>query len=298
MSFASAPTRLPSNFLAIAVAAVVACGGYLLFSARYGEPVRKANAAAASYEALQQRLPETVTQTVRQTVADLPDLEARVSDAVGQRVAGMDQIIAALNDRIRVLESEVAALKSRPVGIGSTPIVAVPPSPSSSAPNPGTETVTTSPDIVMPTQPAAVPAQTPAATLPTGILARATQGDLQVDLLSIRVADGRLVGDITVTRTAPGDGGLELPPSGRNARVVTTSGVELSRFEIAPPAGRWTHQMRTTLISQTPMQYQFSYRGELPVVPFVCRRLEFTLYGGQGSRVPLLFQFNNIAVTQ
>ncbi|MBX3360116.1 MAG: hypothetical protein KF705_01550 [Phycisphaeraceae bacterium] len=237
-------------------------------------------------------MPETVSASVRQTVRDLPDLEAKVDAAVAKRVAGMDQLLTAMSDRVRILESEVELLRMRGVGSPATPtFVPAQPNPSAQTgtiqPGTGTDSSSFVPQAT-PLNPESVP----------GILARSRQADLQVDLHAIRVVDKRLVADVSITRVMAGDGAFEVPPSGRDARVITASGVELSRFNIAAPGERPRHQMKATLISQSPMRYEISFEGAIPAIPFVCRRIEFTFYGEKGNREPLLFRFENIAVTQ
>lgn len=126
MAWNQAPDDLPAHAVSILVAIIASCIGYVLFSQRYGEPIREMKAAVARLEhgAVKAEPQPWATQPAQATMAGPAmtdqELADRIESVVADRFNGNQQLIADLNGRIRELEKRVAAAESRPVPSNSS----------------------------------------------------------------------------------------------------------------------------------------------------------------------------------
>ena len=111
MSFAEPPHRMPVILIPIIFASAIACGGYMLFSVRYGEPIRQAEEAVTGMERLERNLPGMVTDAVEESNRSAT---AGLEGVLGERLAETEVARDSFARRIAELEAEVARLRSRP----------------------------------------------------------------------------------------------------------------------------------------------------------------------------------------
>lgn len=269
---------VPANLLAIVVSAGIAIGGYVLFSTRYGKPIREANAAAAKVSAVYGSIPGHVEAAVRERLKSVEQVEQRVESLQKERTS----LDANAAQRIARLESEVAMLRgliqssgvqARGYPLPTAPAVApAPASGSLAGPAPSgdaTMSNTGTANAAPPTDPIA--AETP-------VYVDAGSG-LRIDLQSARVTDGELVLEVTILKYTPGDGYYSIRGGqGDDTKAVTADGAELRRFVAQRPDARYGSSVSGELISGTPIRLLLTFKGDPPQLPFLCRRAQFVVY--------------------
>lgn len=292
MSFAEPPNRMPIILIPIIFASAIACGGYMLFSVRYGKPIRQAEEAVAGMERLERSLPGMVADAVEESNRSAA---AGLEGVLGERLAETEAARDSFARRIAELEAEVARLRiaAQRGGFSGSPPVA-------STPGPGTRTE--SPSVPAESDGAASPTATapPPSRQPYTLaepMAVSEKGDLQISLLSATRYDKQVVFEISVVKLTAGDGYFATTRFVSNKhRLVTADGLEFDQMRIGRPGGADALSTAVDLISGTPMRLVLYYRGDIPAAPFLARRVEFTAYEDRGTDFPLQFQFDDILI--
>jgi len=294
MSFAEPPRRMPIILIPIIFASVIACGGYMLFSVRYGKPIRQAEEAVAGMERLERSLPRMVTDAVKESNRSAT---AGLEGILGERLAETEAARDSFARRIAELEAEVARLRievqrddfSRSPAITSTPALETPTESESPAVPAGSDGVASPAATVPPTSRQPYTLAEP--------LAVSQKGDLQISLLSATRYDKQVVFEISVVKLTAGDGYFATTNFSSNKhRLVTADGLEFAQMRIGRPGGAAALRTAVDLISGSPMRLVLYYRGDIPAAPFLARRIEFTAYEDRGTDFPLQFQFDDILI--
>jgi len=295
MSFAEPPNRMPIILIPIIFASAIACGGYMLFSVRYGKPIRQAEEAVAGMERLERSLPGMVADAVEESNRSAT---AGLEGVLGERLAETEVARDSFARRIAELEAEVARLRimaqqggfSRSSGGAAEPAYREQREPLSPG-VPGDSEVTSSPALTE-----APPASQQPYTLAEP-LAVSEKGDLRISILSARTTGNRIMIEISVVKLTAGDGYFAVTNSRYNKhRLVTGDGIELDVMNIGRPGGSYSRSHSVELIPASPMRLVLLYEGEIPDAPFLARRIELTAYEDRGTDFPLQFQFDNVVI--
>tara|TARA_R110000744_G_scaffold355384_1_gene461902 strand:- start:5143 stop:6036 length:894 start_codon:yes stop_codon:yes gene_type:complete len=296
MSLNEAPRKLPTNFIAIACSVLIACGGYMLFSVRYGKPVREANKTATKMSNMERELPGMIQDSVSDAYEKTT---AGVSGELGAMLAESEASRESLSRRVVQLEQEIASMRValQQLAAGSPAQVrGAGTSPQQSPSSMGTN------DSSVPSNASGTAIQQPG-TVPTvninQPLATVEKGELRIDVLSARVAGKQVLIEITVTKLTAGDGYFAITSSIKDKhRLVTADGDVIDNLYVGSSPGKLGGGARSVdLISGAPMRYYLAYKGSSPAAPFLARRIEFTAYEDRGRDIPLQFQFDNVAVS-
>ena len=277
MAWNQAPEDLPANAVSILIAIIASCIGYVLFSQRYGEPIRETKAAIARLErgAVKAPAPPSAPESVPAMTDQ--ELAERIELVVADRFNGNQQLIADLNGRIRELEMRVAAAESRPVpSNSSTPIYADGPTHAPAA------------------EPAPTPSGPPRARLVD------IHDNVRIELSNPRMMGSRVGFDMAITKLGTTDGYFKAQGTGINdANIITSDGIQLYNMRLSRPDGTRLGMPATNLIAGTPMRFVAVFeKGTAPELPFVCRRVTIIGYSAPRSREPLRFTFEHIPVTR
>ncbi|PCI10963.1 hypothetical protein COB72_02270 [bacterium] len=288
--------KLPTNFIAIAASVLIAGSGYMLFSVRYGEPIRKGNRTASQMKSLERDLPGMVKESVDSAYEKTT---AGVSGELGARLAESEASRDSLTRRVVQLEQEIANLRvSLQQLAAGTPIANSIQPAASNAAIPSTQSGTPGSTI-----PSVSPVVNPPAAFPQiGInspLSSVQMGDIRIDILSAKVAGKQTMIEMLVTKTTAGEGYFSITNSIQSIRrMVTADGLEFDSLFVGRPGGSNSSSIKVELISGTAMRLVLYYKGQMPAAPFLARRIEFTAYEDRPRKIPLQFQFDNIAVTK
>lgn len=295
MSFAEPPRRMPVVLIPIIFASVIACGGYMLFSVRYGKPIRQAEEAVAGMKSLERNLPAMVANAVEESNRSAT---AGLEGVLGERLAETEVARDSFARRIAELEAEVARLRIMAQQGGNS-------RPAGAAPNPGSIAQGAPPSAGVATGSNGAPdpveiGASPPSRQPYTLaepLAVSQKGDLQISLLSAKTSGKQVVVEISVAKLTAGDGYFAVISSRQNKhRVVTGDGLEVDVMNIGRPGGSQSFSHAVDLISGAPMRLVLYYKGQVPDAPFLARRIELTAYEDREKDFPLQFQFDNIMI--
>ena len=186
--------KLPTNFIAIAASVLIAGSGYMLFSVRYGKPIREANRTASRMDSLERDLPGMIKVSLDSEVSDI---SSGIRSEFGSRLARVEATNESLNGKVILLEQEIANLRlmiqqgtvGMPLAANNQPAAAV-----SSGTQTGTQGTTVSAGSSDVNQPVSQPSDA------NKYLGTAQQGDIRVNIVSARVAGSQVVVEILVTK--------------------------------------------------------------------------------------------------
>ena len=314
--------RLPTNFVSIFAAVLIACAGYIFFGFRYGAPIREVNEVVTRVEGVERRIhdlgqrvnkiagdtqPRGVTPSISQQDAEetdpspadeqapdktstAPSSEPGVSlEEVEDRISTLraEQTLtqAALAERVETLEGEIQYLQGMIRNMEADALVQQQGSP---ATVPATPTSAGTGSQAPPSDPEGAQPPTTHVHIKDG---------LRIEILSARVNDDYVYVEITVTKVTPGDGYAEIHGDDR-ARIVTATGVQLAFSNAKRPGANWAYRTGLEAISGTPMKFTISYKGAIPKAPFVARRVVIKAYASEDRDRPLFFEFENVLVAE
>jgi hypothetical protein len=294
MSFAEPPNRMPAALIPIIAASVIACGGYMLFSIRYGKPIRQAEEAIAGVEQLRSDLPGMVENAVEESNRSAT---AGLEGVLGDRLAETEAARDSFARRIADLEAEIARLRiaAQQGGFASPSVATASRGALAAAESPSTGVPGVRSEASPPSTAGATPTEQPQ-TLP-GPLGVSEKGDLQINLLAAKATNNQVVVEISIVKLTAGDGYFAITNSRFNKhRLVTADGLEIDQMRVGRVGSPGSFSASVDLIPGTPMRFMLYFAGKIPDTPFLARRIEITAYEDRERDFPLQFQFDNILV--
>lgn len=284
----SPPRRLPQNMLAIFFATIVACSGYVVFAARFGDPTRRAEQAARKIESYDNRLPGMIDSAVTakldsdETIVRFGEVDPTVAETLQQ----LEARIAELEVMVQVAQATAGRAQTEPRGASPTPI--------------DREPITESPSGEAPsvTAPQHQPSQ-PVTTNPIQKLSDRRSG-LLLRLTGTQATDGRVRIDFTITKETPGDGEIFIPPPRPRgkSRLIADNGTVLNNGSSGVAGERVSSNgARAQLPSGIPVGFTIMLESNVEP-PFVARVVEIEARIGEGLRQSVAFELSEIAIAR
>ncbi|PCI09697.1 hypothetical protein COB72_05520 [bacterium] len=294
------PTKLPVIVVPILVASIIAITGYVLFGIRYGAPIREANSATKRVLALEEELPgmiqaalqtsptdQTVSQestwktafTNRDTRANPfdPDPIVQRQDQLGTTINQVESRISQLENTVKALQLELSYYRQSSPEIQHQPIILDQENPSVPPPQ-----ISSPPETI--------------------ILASDTKNDVQVALHRAWTTDSRIILEATITKLSSEDGYFAIENYSKDSvkkRVITADGINISGLRIQQQGKSEQNSASCDLIPGISMKFTFYFsKGDIPAAPFMARRIEFVAYTDSARKIPLLFQFDNVVISE
>lgn len=290
------PVSLPRQSLPILIATLIACSGYLLFAARFGDPAREASDAATRMASVERSIPATVDKTVERELDSVKnDIDKAI--AVDQRI---DLVAGDMTTRLTRLETQIGEFAARTERAEALAAQALQATATASAPAtiPGQPRGAATPLMTQPPSQAGTSLAAVAATEPITNSKVDRKAGLRMEILSARVDRGIRL-EVSVTKEGGGDGYVALasPPAG--ARIVTADGVEFR----SGSAGRVGSRSMTVglaklrLVENVPMRFILKFDGSVNGAT-LCRRLEIPAFTDADHNNRVTFAFSDITATE
>lgn len=299
------PSRLPQNMLSIFVATVVACSGYFVFAARFGDPARRAEKAVREFDKFEARLPAMLDTALRAREAQQDGSASDISRSVSQTLGELEQQVTAALERaceaqataesVRAENEALRAALAALQGQGALPVF-----PAITSAEPTTAPIDR-PQVVDPGQ-----AEQPAITQPAPVVAvdegpvlADSRHGIRLEIASAQVTDRDIVLDLIATKETPGDGVLSLQ-AGRGfnrTRIITADGVTLNQGRVSLPNASTNLSVTADLPSGIPVRFRMTFTFDR-AEPVLCRLIEIEAALAARSNDRFLYTFKDVQATR
>jgi hypothetical protein len=277
------PSRLPQNMLSIFVATVVACSGYFVFAARFGDPARRAEKAVREFDKFEARLPAMLDTALRAREAQQDGSASDISRSVSQTLGELEQQVTvalekaseaqATAESVRAENEALRAALAALQGQGALPVF-----PAINSAEPTTAPIDR-PQAVDPGQAErpVIIQPAPVAPVPEGPVLSDRRSGVLLELLSAKVIDSGVKLTFTVTKETPGEGFIRViaPRSNSNkSRILLDNGVTLTGGGVSLAGGSANGRSEDArLPSGIPVQFDMVVPTDLDA-PLLCRLIE------------------------
>ncbi|MCA9280882.1 MAG: hypothetical protein H6812_03600 [Phycisphaeraceae bacterium] len=313
------PDRLPRNILPIVVSTAIACLGYVLFTMRFGAPLRSADTALERYRQMEINLPDRIEagidkqvgnslrviqgeiEAMRRASANGPSnpldsrvktLEARVKQLTDD-LEQAQRLVAAASNAAANAQRSVSRLQEGTIGYAEAGEVIRVPTPADDEPP--------APAIL------ATPQRAPANSLPRldhqttlvdharDIVCTITDTRLTSDGLIIEFTLGNEAADQEVWLRAPNGNGTR----STKTRVFTADGLTLQDGGVKRRGQRYWQEgmLRADLAEGIPLAFEALFRGKFGEA-LDCPRIEVEVSLTEKKDDLIVFRFENITAEQ